>query len=115
MKRILIVILAGLMVFGMASGKGKDRKKPKNLKILNFETVDETKKYMRTMAKEIGVKCKFCHNLDDFALDTDKKKATRYMMKMTRSINEEFFTWEEARQISCWTCHQGKKQPPEKK
>ncbi|MBC8479456.1 MAG: c-type cytochrome, partial [FCB group bacterium] len=83
---------------------------------LKYETVEETKRAMKVIANDLGVKCKFCHNLDNFADDANEhKKIARSMMEMTNGLNKDFFNWEKASQISCWTCHQGKEEPPEKK
>ncbi len=107
--QIALLLLTGSIA--LAAGK-----KPQNLQLLKFESVDETKRYMKVLAKDLDVKCKFCHNLDNFADDSnDHKKIARSMMKMTMDLNKEFFTWKDARQVTCWTCHQGQKEPPKKK
>ncbi|MFQ6609791.1 MAG: c-type cytochrome [Fidelibacterota bacterium] len=114
MKKYQIFSLTVILITGWIFSSVSDKDKPKNLQILKFETIKETKTYMKTVSKGLGVKCIFCHNLDDFSLDTDHKKIARNMMKMTQSINEDYFTWKGARQIECRTCHQGQKEPPEK-
>ena len=114
MKKYILLTMALVFITGLLHSKVGDRNQPKNLQVLNIETIGETKKFMKQMSKDLGVKCKFCHDLDNFALDTDHKKNARHMMKMTSEINENYFSWEGAKGVSCWTCHQGQKEPPEK-
>ncbi len=115
MNKTGFFFLITVLVTGWIFSSVSDKDKPKDLQVLSFETINETKTYMKTVAKGLGVKCIFCHNLDDFSLDTDHKKIARNMMKMTKTLNEDYFSWKDARQIECWTCHQGEKEPPEKK
>jgi len=115
MRSLIILFIVAILTTGWIFSSITDNDKPQNLQVLKFETIRDTKVFMKTVAKGLGVKCIFCHNLDDFSLDTDHKKIARRMMNMTQSLNEEFFTWKDARQIECWTCHQGQKEPPEKK
>lgn len=115
MKKHLLFIAIGVLIANMAFPQGNGSHKPKDLQVLKFESIPETKKFMKQMSKDLGVKCKFCHNLDDFSLETDHKKIGRHMIKMTMNINEKYFNWDKARNVTCWTCHQGQKEPPEKK
>ena len=93
--------------------------KPKNLQVLEFESVRDLKKYMKKIQKDLGVKCKFCHDINDKSIDTPHKKIAREMMKMQLDLNKRFFTQigdsllkhENTLQISCWTCHRGSKEP----
>ena len=54
----------------------------KNLKVLDFESERDLKKYMKTIGKDLGVKCTFCHDLNDKSIDTDHKLIAREMIKM---------------------------------
>ena len=93
--------------------------KPKNLQVLDFESIRDVKKYMNTVAKDLGVKCSFCHDIRNKSKDTDHKIIARDMMKMQREINEHLLLIEGDSlnkneilpQISCWTCHRGSKHP----
>ena len=93
--------------------------KPKNLQVLDFESERNLKKYMKSISKDLGVKCKYCHDLNDKSIDTDHKKIARKMMRMQMDLNKSFFALlgdslhvhEEMTQISCWTCHRGTKEP----
>ena len=93
--------------------------KPKNLQLLDFESERNLKKYMKSISKDLGVKCKFCHDLNDKSIDTDHKKVTRKMIRMQMDLNESFFALlgdsldvhDNIPRISCWTCHRGSKDP----
>ena len=93
--------------------------KPKNLQVLEFESVRDLKKYMKKIQKDLGIKCKFCHDINDKSLDTPHKKIAREMMKMQIELNKGFFAQigdsllkhENPLQISCWTCHRGTNDP----
>ena len=90
-----------------------------NLQVLDFESERNLKKYMKTISKDLGVKCTFCHDLNDKSIDTDHKLIAREMMKMQMDLNKSFFTQigdsllhsENTLLISCWTCHRGSKEP----
>ncbi|MGJ1390471.1 c-type cytochrome [Sphingobacterium spiritivorum] len=100
-------------------------KKAKNLKVLpkNISN-EELDKVMDNFKVALGVKCNFCHAKSttdpqkmDFASDENPhKEIARSMMKMTQKINKKYFTHKDEKsgiiaQISCMTCHNGKKQP----
>ena len=92
---------------------------PKNLQVLDIESERDLKKYMKTISKDLGVKCTFCHDLNDKSIDTDHKLIAREMIKMQMDLNKRFFAQigdsllhsENVLQISCWTCHRGSKEP----
>ena len=91
----------------------------KNLQVLDFESERNLKKYMKTIGKGLGVKCTFCHDINDKSIDTDHKVIAREMMKMQMDLNKSFFSLigdsllqhENTLQISCWTCHRGSNEP----
>ena len=91
----------------------------KNLHILDFESERAIKKYMKEVSKDLGVKCTFCHNLNDKSLDTDHKLIAREMMRMQRDLNKQYFAQigdsllksKNTLKISCWTCHRGSTEP----
>ena len=90
-----------------------------NLQVLDFESERDLKKYMKTIGKDLGVKCSFCHDINDKSIDTPHKVVAREMIKMQIDLNKHFFNQisdsllqsENALQISCWTCHRGTKEP----
>ena len=102
-----------IFVFSIGTGQLK------NLQVLDFESDRKLKKYMKTIGKDLGVKCTFCHDINDKSIDTDHKLVAREMMKMQMDLNKRFFAHlgdsllkkENTLQISCWTCHRGSKEP----
>ena len=107
------------MIFPIIISLGIMQEKPKNLQVLDYESVPDIKKYMKTIQKNLGVKCTFCHNINDKSIDTEHKIIAREMMKMQIDLNKSFFAQigdsllkhENTLQISCWTCHRGSKKP----
>ena len=107
------------MIFSVVISLGIMQEKPKNLQVLDFESVRDIKKYMKTIQKNLGVKCTFCHDINDKSIDTEHKIIAREMMKMQIELNKGFFAQigdsllkhENPLQISCWTCHRGSKKP----
>lgn len=84
----------------------------KDLQILRFESKAELGAYMKTMAESLGVTCKHCHDLTDFAVndpDTHKETARAFMI-MTKNINEGILKDSESK-VTCFTCHQGRIHP----
>ena len=107
------------MIFPILISLSIMQEKPKNLQVLDFESVRDLKKYMKTIQKDLGVKCTFCHDINDKSIDTEHKIIAREMMKMQIDLNKSFFAQigdsllkhENTLQISCWTCHRGTKKP----
>ena len=107
------------LLFPFIISLGIMQEKPKNLQVLDFESVRDLKKYMKTIQKNLGVKCTFCHDINDKSIDTEHKIIAREMMKMQIDLNKSFFAQigdsllkhENTLQISCWTCHRGSKKP----
>ena len=106
-------------ILSVVTSIGIMQDKPKNLQVLKFESERELKKYMKTIGKDLGVKCTFCHDLNDKSIDTDHKLIAREMMKMQKDLNKHYFAQigdslmqlDNTLQISCWTCHRGSKNP----
>ena len=90
-----------------------------NLQVLEFESKRELKNYMKIISKDLGVKCAFCHDINDKSIETDHKIIAREMIKMQMDLNKQFFAQigdsllhsENTLLISCWTCHRGSKEP----
>ena len=107
------------LIFTVVISLGIMQEKPKNLQVLDFESVRDLKKYMKTIQKSLGVKCTFCHDINDKSIDTEHKIIAREMMKMQLDLNKSFFAQigdsllkhENTLQISCWTCHRGSNEP----
>ena len=84
----------------------------KNVQVLDITSNREMKKYMKSISKDLGTKCKSCHIMDDKSLDTPEKDIAREMMILTRHINEILLTIENENHekispVTCWTCHKG--------
>ena len=102
-----------IIIFSIGAGQLK------NLQVLDFESERDLKKYMKTIGKDLGVKCAFCHDLNDKSIDTDHKLIAREMIKMQMDLNKQFFSQigdsllnhNNTLHISCWTCHRGSKDP----
>ena len=115
MKRFIILII----ILSVITTHGIMQDKPKNLQFLKFESDRDLKKYMKEIGKDLGVKCTFCHDLNDKSIDTDHKLIAREMMIMQQDLNKNYFAMigdsllklENKMQISCWTCHRGAKNP----
>ena len=115
MKKLIYFVM--ILSFTISLGFMQD--KPKNLQVLEFESVRDLKKYMKKIQKDLGVKCKFCHDINDKSIDTPHKKIAREMMRMQMDLNKSFFALlgdslhmhGEITKISCWTCHRGSKEP----
>ena len=106
-KKVWLLFLSIVFSASMIAGD----KTPKNLKVLDFTSSKEVKKYMKMISKDLGVKCKYCHDMNDKSLDTEHKEITRFMMQMVQTQNDSVFNYEGAPQISCWTCHRGSTAP----
>ena len=84
-----------------------------NIKILDIESRAEMKKYMKSISKDLGVKCSYCHDMDDKSLDNPVKDIAREMIILTRQINSylnDINKNEEEQSVvsvTCWTCHKG--------
>ena len=100
-------------------GLGITAEKADGLKVLEFESHRELTKYMKSVAGDLGVKCQFCHDLNDKSIDTGHKLIALEMMKMQKELNKHVFAeigdsllkYNNTLQISCWTCHRGAEKP----
>ena len=84
----------------------------KNVQVLEIQSKKEMKKYMKSISKDLGAKCKDCHNMDDKSLDSPIKDKAREMILLTRQINDFLSSVnkeenEKIEKVTCWTCHKG--------
>ena len=91
-----------------------------NVQVLDITSRTQLKKYMKSISKDLGVKCSYCHDMDDKSIDTDEKDIAREMMKLTRYLNDLLNTQfkdsaNHKTYVSCWTCHYGKLEPVSKR
>ena len=83
-----------------------------NVTVLEMSSKSQLKKYMKSISKDLGVECKFCHDMDDKSIDTPHKQIAREMILLTRQINDYLHAFksnkeDEVMTITCWTCHKG--------
>jgi hypothetical protein len=72
----------------------------------------DARRYMTTFNEALGVTCRDCHDLRDFASDDNELKLTaREMMRMTKEINEKWFAEAGGEVVTCLTCHGGRRIP----
>ena len=85
----------------------------KNLQVLKFvKSKQELKGWMNMIKASLGVDCDYCHNTDNFASDEKPtKRKARMMLKMLVQIRADYFAYPDAKQPTCYTCHQGHKEP----
>lgn len=127
-KSIGLVALIAVVSFATFAEKKKTpMPRPTNLTVLPQDISHDSLIYlMKEYSVSLGVKCGFCHvrsQVDstrlDFASDANKhKNMARHMMKMTAEINSQYFQEENhgaqgALMVSCFTCHNGNKEPKE--
>ena len=110
MKFINLYILLLILFVDFSNGK--------DLQILNFKSKRDLNKYMKRISKDLGVKCSFCHDMNDKSIDTKNKLIAIEMIKMQQQINKILFSeltdsiyQNHEKQVSCWTCHRGQKKP----
>ena len=91
----------------------------KNVQVLDIQSRSEMKEYMKSISKDLDVKCSYCHDLNDKSIDTDIKNIAREMIIMQQEINKQYFTvlgdsldkYHSSIHVSCWTCHRGSNIP----
>ena len=88
----------------------------KNVQVLDIKSRTELKKYMKSISQDLGVKCSYCHDMDNKSIDTPLKDITREMIKLTKYLNDILNvkisdTTNHKTFVTCWTCHHGKPNP----
>ena len=82
----------------------KDVQQLKGMDARNFAYI------MGWFERELGVECKHCHDVKDYAADTAKKTRAREMLEMTGYIGSRYYNNDSP--VTCGTCHKGKAVPP---
>lgn len=120
-RKMLVLTLVVTVISFISLSFTQEKPGYKNLKVLNKNiSKEELEIVMKEFKTALGVKCNFCHAQSktdpdklDFASDENKhKNVARSMMKMTTRINKKHFKGESV--ISCYSCHNGNKEPKEK-
>jgi hypothetical protein len=115
-----------LMIAASLAFMGHEEPRYKNLKVLPKNiTREQMDSVMHHFTASLNVKCNFCHvrtadNKEwNFAADDNKHKLiARDMMRMTDKINDKYFdltgskrTLSTPLMVTCYTCHNGRKEP----
>ncbi len=112
---ILIAAAGGLIFERETANAAPQAQAPvgKNLQVLKFvKSRDELKGWMRMIKNSLGVDCDYCHNMDNPASDEKPtKRKARMMLKMLVQVRDDYFAYPDAKQPTCYTCHQGNKEP----
>lgn len=117
-----LIVVSGLLVSVVLCSLSlpQQHERAKNLKVLPKDiSHEELDKVMKDFKTALGVKCSFCHNprkddpkKPDFADDNNEHKdIARDMMRMTARINKKNFKGMDPMPVTCYTCHQGNKEP----
>ena len=123
-KAVAVLSLAAFVFIGIAASKPAGTKE-RNLKVLPKDISDaDLDSVMDGYAKSLNVNCDFCHaenkaktDIDFASDDKPEKEITRMMMKLTASINKDYFDYTivykagETMAVSCYTCHDGFPRP----
>jgi len=123
-KVVAIVGIAAFVFFGIAASKPAGTKE-RNLKVLPKDISDaDLDSVMEGYSKALNVGCDFCHaenktktDIDFASDDKPEKEITRMMMKLTATVNKDYFDYTivykagEKTAVSCYTCHDGFPRP----
>ena len=123
-KIVAIVGIAAFVFFGIAASKPAGTKE-RNLKVLPKDISNaDLDSVMEAYSKALNVGCDFCHaenktktDIDFASDDKPEKEITRMMMKLTASVNKDYFDYTivykagETMAVSCYTCHDGFPRP----
>ncbi|CUU08969.1 Photosynthetic reaction center cytochrome C subunit [Candidatus Thermokryptus mobilis] len=116
---ILAVIISLIIVVNLKKDEmsndanGQTRRFGRNIQVLtDVQTKEQLTKIMEDMANSLGVKCNYCHNVNNYASDEkETKRKARVMLKMVLTINRDFINWDRAEIVDCYTCHRGQTKP----
>ena len=123
-----IIVVFGLLAFvfiGIAAIIPPSIKE-RNLKVLPKDISNaDLDSVMDGYTKALNVSCDFCHaesktikgDIDYASDDKPEKEITRMMMKLTATVNKDYFDYTivykagETMAVSCYTCHDGFPRP----
>lgn len=120
MRRKMLVLSTVIIVIAFFSTSFDQERKYKNLKVLDKNiSEDDMQLIMKEFRTALGVKCNFCHarsktdstKMDFASDDNNHKHISRDMMRMTNSINKQYFKEAKGQAVRCFTCHNGQKEP----
>src|SRR6187200_529970 len=116
--------VVAIVFFGIAASKPVGTKE-RNLKVLPKDISNaDLDSVMEGYSKALNVGCDFCHadnitktDIDFASDDKPEKEITMMMMKLTASVNKDYFDYTivykagEKMAVSCYTCHDGFPRP----
>lgn len=128
MNRVITARIAAAALLALAAAaaqQGEVRAQPaqgfptefKNLQVFDKKiTPDVLKKTMNGFTDQLGVKCTFCHNLDNYSSDEKKHKTdARKMIQLVQFMQANKLKYFKADVsidlIACGTCHRGREEP----
>jgi hypothetical protein len=117
---ILAVVVSLVIAVNLKKGEmdanGQTKRFGRNLQVLtNVQTKEQLTKIMEDIANSLGVKCNYCHDVNNYSSDEkETKRKARVMLKMVLTINREFINWDGAEIVDCYTCHRGQTKPQAK-
>ncbi|CUS98277.1 Photosynthetic reaction center cytochrome C subunit [Candidatus Kryptobacter tengchongensis] len=109
----IFLVIIGLVVAVDLTNSQSQRRFGRNLQVLTeVQSKEQLQKIMEGIADALGVKCNYCHDVNNYASDVkETKKKARVMLKMVMTINRDFINWEGAEVVDCYTCHRGQTKP----
>ncbi|CUU00890.1 Photosynthetic reaction center cytochrome C subunit [Candidatus Kryptobacter tengchongensis] len=109
----IFLVIIGLDVAVDLTNSQSQRRFGRNLQVLTeVQSKEQLQKIMEGIADALGVKCNYCHDVNNYASDVkETKKKARVMLKMVMTINRDFINWEGAEVVDCYTCHRGQTKP----
>ena len=89
----------------------------KNIKVLKGKSAEQVLSIMNSWGHALGVTCKFCHDMNNFASEKPRHYLqTREMFDMTNQLNREILanlkTFRQPVVMGCISCHNEMKEPP---
>ena len=114
--RIKILSVLGLAIASLG-GTAAAAPEHKNLKVLDKAiSVYELKKTMEGFTVQLGVKCTFCHIVDQYEKDdrphkADARRMIQLVMDMKAKKASYFGPRVKEAVITCSMCHRGKAEP----
>jgi len=109
---VFVLAIVNLNPF-FSDSNAQQRRFGRNLQVLTeVQSKEQLQKIMEGIADALGVKCNYCHDVNNYASDVkETKKKARVMLKMVMTINRDFINWEGAEVVDCYTCHRGQTKP----
>lgn len=110
----LLLCIIVLLTIGTVFSQQK-ASKYKNIKVLHDVLESEIPKLMMNYTRYLGVKCTFCHDINDYSNEEMRTyKVSRTMIQMLQDINKKYLSKVREQEVTCNVCHRGNHVPEEK-